>query len=85
MNASDIETIEQAVIDALVGIAPDIDPSEIEPGVDFCRDLDIDATDYKAFVADLHERFAIRPPAGDPPRLTTLDRCVEYIRTRQPG
>lgn len=85
MNASDIETIEQAVIDALVGIAPDIDPAEIEPGLDFCRDLDIDATDYRAFVSRLLERFALAVPDGDPPKLTTLDRCVEYIRARQPG
>lgn len=85
MSTQDATAIEKAVIDTLVEIAPDIDPAELEPGVDLRQDLDIDSMDFLNFIIRLHERFAIEIPEADYPRLSTVDGCVDYIRAKQPA
>ena len=82
MTAPAREALQQAVVDALTAVAPELDPAEIRPGIDLRQELDIDSMDYLNFIIRLHERFAVDIPEADYPRLATLDGCVAYLAER---
>jgi acyl carrier protein len=73
------DEIRQAVIEALTGVAPDVEPSSIDPAAEFRRQFDFDSMDFLNFVTALHKRLGIDIPEADYPRLQTLDGCVEYL------
>jgi acyl carrier protein len=79
MNADDIRN---TVIDALLRIAPEIDPASIEPDAGFRDQLDLDSMDFLNFVVAVHDRLGIEIPEADYPRLSTLDGAVAYLTTR---
>jgi acyl carrier protein len=71
--------LKQAVIGALTGVAPDIEPDSINPAAEFRRQFDFDSMDFLNFVTALHQRFGIDIPEGDYPKLQTLDGCIDYL------
>ncbi|MCB1739903.1 MAG: acyl carrier protein [Gammaproteobacteria bacterium] len=82
MSTQDATAIEKVVIDTLVEIAPDIDPAELEPGVDLRQDLDIDSMDFLNFVIALHEQTRVEIPEVDYPKLSTLNGAIGYLSNR---
>jgi len=76
------EEIRKAVVDALTGIAPEIDPSSIAPGASFRDQLDLDSMDFLNFVLAVHDRLGVEIPEADYPHLSTLDGAVAYLLRR---
>lgn len=76
MNASEAK---DAVFAALREVAPEADPSVIEPDVEFREQLDIDSMDFLNFIIGIHERTGIDIPEEDYPLLESLDGCIEYL------
>ena len=79
MNTDEIRT---TVLSVLGEIAPEADPSTIEPDVSFREQLDIDSMDFLNFAIALHERLGIEIPESDYAKLETLDDAVEYLAPR---
>lgn len=76
------EERREAVVQALKGVAPEIDAASIQPGVAFRDQLDLDSMDFLNFVLALHHRLGIDIPEVDYPKLMTLDDAVAYLATR---
>jgi acyl carrier protein len=74
--------IRKAIVDALAGIAPEINPASIEPGASLRDQVDLDSMDFLRFVLALHERLGVDIPETDYPHFDTLDRAVAYLAAR---
>ncbi|MBI2528361.1 MAG: acyl carrier protein [Candidatus Rokubacteria bacterium] len=74
--------IRAEVLAALGDIAPEADLASLRAEVGFREQLDVDSMDLLNFVVALHERLGVDIPEADYPKLSTLDRCVEYLAAR---
>lgn len=77
------QEIRKAVLRILGTIAPEADLSNIQPGVAFRDQLDLDSMDILNFVIALHKEFNVDIPEADYTRLTTLDGCATYLESHQ--
>jgi acyl carrier protein len=73
------DRLRQTVLDALAGIAPDIDPSGLDPSVNFRDQAELDSVDYLNFVLALERTLDVHIPEQDYPRLSCLSGCVRYL------
>lgn len=80
---SDVQQIRDAVVDAFTTVAPNIDPTRIDPTADLIEQLDIDSMDFLNVVMAIHERTGIDVPERDYPKLFTLDDAVAYLQAAQ--
>ncbi|SDH96453.1 acyl carrier protein [Alloyangia pacifica] len=72
--------MRRAFIDALVGVAPDIDPGSLGEDEHIQRDLGLDSMDVLNLVASLHDRLGIDIPEADYPQIATLALAVPYLQ-----
>jgi len=79
MNQEEIKT---RLLEILEGIAPEIEPSELESDVDFREQLDMDSMDLLNFITAVHKQMGVNIPESDYPKLTSLDACVAYLISR---
>ncbi|HEY7547192.1 MAG TPA: acyl carrier protein [Blastocatellia bacterium] len=73
------DEIKSAVLRVIAEIAPEADPSSIDPQARFRDQLDIDSVDFLNFVIGLHKQFRVDIPEADYPQLATLDSCIQYL------
>jgi acyl carrier protein len=73
------DPLQQTVLDALTGVAPEIDPGTLDPDVNFRDQFELDSVDYLNFVLDLEKRLGIHVPELDYPRLSCLSGCLAYL------
>jgi acyl carrier protein len=78
------QALREVVIGALTEVAPDIDPSAIDPHTDLVEQLDIDSMDYLNIIVAIHEQTGIEIPERDYSKLSTLDDAVVYLLQAQP-
>ena len=76
------EEIRQAVLRVLGTIAPEVDTTSIDPRVDWRDQLDIDSVDLLNFVVGVHQALDVDIPEEDYAKLSSLERCVEYLAAR---
>ena len=76
------EEIRKAVLDALAGVAPELDAETLDPKADLRDALDLDSIDYLNFVVALHKATAIDVPEKDYRKMSTLEGCVDYLDRR---
>ena len=76
------EQIRKTVIEALMRIAPEIDPASIEAGASFRDQLDLDSMDFLNFVLAVHDCLGVEIPEPDYSHLSTLDGAVAYLAAR---
>jgi acyl carrier protein len=82
MNRQDLREL---VVDTLVGVAPEIDASALEPDVNFRDQAELDSVDYLNFVLSLEARLGLKIPEVDYPRLSCLSGCLSYLETHNEG
>ena len=71
--------IQQAVITALLSVAPEADPATIDPKRPIREQLDIDSMDFLNFILALHRDLGVDVPERDYPKLATLESSVSYF------
>ncbi len=76
------QEIRETVLSVLHTVAPEIDLASIDPGVDWREQLDIDSVDFLNFVVGVHDALGVDIPEEDYPKLSSLDRCVDYLAAR---
>ena len=76
------DDIKAAVVSAVTGVAPEIDPASIRPGISFRDEIDLDSMDFLNFVLALHERLGVDIPEVDYPKLYTFDSAMAYLASK---
>jgi acyl carrier protein len=71
------------VIRALTRVAPDIDPTQIDPDIELAEQLDIDSMDFLGVIVAINELTGIEIPERDYPKLSTLDAAAAYLAAAQ--
>jgi acyl carrier protein len=79
------QELREVLIAALIEVAPEIDPAEIDPAGGLAEQLDIDSMDLLNVVVAVHERTGIDIPERDYSKLATLDDAVGYLVAAQRG
>jgi acyl carrier protein len=75
---SDID-VRKIIQEELNNIAPEIDPTGVEPTADLREAIDIDSMDFLNFITAVHHRTNIDIPEIDYPKLVTLAGIVAYL------
>jgi acyl carrier protein len=73
--------IHDAVIQALVSVAPEIGSTTLEPDVPLRDQVDLDSMDFLRFVMELHKRLAVEIPEADYQKVATLAGMEDYLAT----
>lgn len=73
------QELRDAFVGALTEVAPDVDPSAIDPGAELAEQLDLDSMDFLNVVVAVNERTGIEIPERDYGKLSTLDDAVAYL------
>ncbi len=71
--------IREEVLDILRNIAPDEDLSELQDGVEFREQLELDSMDFLDIVMELRKRYRIQIPEEDYRHLASMQTTVEYL------
>jgi acyl carrier protein len=77
------DQLQAALLEALTGIAPEIDPAAIEPTKLLRDQVDLDSADWLNFLVAVHGKLGIDIPDADVGKLTTLAKLVDYCERRQ--
>jgi acyl carrier protein len=73
------DDLSAVLIDELSRIAPEMEPTRLNPEADLREELDIDSMDFLNLMTALSARLAIDIPEIDYPNLATLGRAVDYL------
>ena len=68
----------------LRGIAPEVEPGDIEPATPLRQQVDLDSMDWLNFLIGLHQRLGVNIPEADYAQLVTLDNVLDYLQSRLP-
>jgi acyl carrier protein len=72
-----------AILRVLTDVAPDVDPSGVDPAESFREQFELDSIDHLNFVVGLTRAFGFEIPEKDYPRLETLEGCLDYLHDRR--
>ena len=76
------EELAAKLLALVTGIAPDVDPATVIPGIDFRDQFDFDSMDTLNFAIALHRELGVEVPEAEYSRLASLDKCVGYLADR---
>jgi acyl carrier protein len=76
------EELKRTILDALVSIAPEVEPSAIAPEKLLREQVDLDSADWLNFLVALHASLGVEIPDADAGRLTTLDKLADFFEKR---
>ena len=74
--------LKSVIFQLLKQIAPDTEPSTLQPGDNIRDTLGIDSFDALQFIVALDEKLGIEIPEQDYGKTATLEQLVAYIQTR---
>ena len=70
------------VVDALLEVAPDVDPATLDPDALLREDLELDSMDILNLVVAINEATGIDVPEQDYGELTTVTTIARYLDAR---
>jgi acyl carrier protein len=73
----------EVIIALLRDIAPEIDPSSLDPRADLRDELDLDSMDTLNLVAGIERELGVTVPERDYPQLRTVEDAVTYVDTHR--
>ena len=79
MNTDDLRAL---LLEVLSDIAPETDPSTVDPTEDLRDERDRDSMDELNRITRVSERLGIDVPEDDYPKMRTLDGAVAYLSAR---
>ena len=76
----------EALLRRLLGdIAPDADPTALDPDDDVRDALDLDSVDFLNFVVAVHDATGVDIAERDYPQVRTVRSCATYVAARAHG
>jgi acyl carrier protein len=82
MSGTDRAVIRQAVIDAVLAIAPEADFAAVVPSKSLREQLDLDSFDYLNVLIALAKRLNVEVAEADYGKVETLDGLIGYLAER---
>jgi acyl carrier protein len=82
VSMTDEDKLRSLVLDVLGRIAPEADLRTIDPERSFRDQFGIDSIDYLNLIMALEEKLGLRIADLDYPKLSSLDGCLAYLKTR---
>ncbi|MEX6503702.1 acyl carrier protein [Pseudomonas zhanjiangensis] len=79
----DQQQMRREVLEALKGIAPEVDPDNLRGDRPLRDEVDLDSMDWLRFISALHRRLGVNIPEADYQRLHSLDALLAYLAQRQ--
>lgn len=79
------EEIRASILHALHEIVPEVDLQTLSPNVSLRNELDMDSMDFFRLLVKLHNELHVDVPAADYAKLTTLNKCIEYLNLKING
>jgi acyl carrier protein len=76
------DELRDLIIEVLSDIAPETDPSDVDPTEDLREELDLDSMDELNMITKVSERLGIDVPEKDYPQMRTLEGAVAYLSGR---
>jgi acyl carrier protein len=73
------EAIRAAVFDALGSVAPEADPTSIDPERPLRDQVDLDSMDFLNVIIRLSELLGVAVPEKDYAKLNSINAAVEYL------
>lgn len=77
------DAIREAVVKALTTVAPELQPSSLDPNRELRQEVDLDSMDFLNFIIALHAALDVEVPEADYPKLATLNAAVDYLDNRR--
>ncbi len=74
--------IRGVVLDILERIAPDEDLSDLNDGIAFREQMELDSMDFLDIVMELRKAYRIQIPEDDYTHLATMDSTVSYLQPK---
>ena len=71
--------IHEKVLQALAGVAPEIDTATFETDVALRDQVDLDSMDFLRFVIELHRLFGVEVPETDYQKLSNVAAVIDYV------
>lgn len=71
--------IRNAILEILEDISPDEDLTNLDDGVSFAEQLEMDSMDFLDIVMELRKRYRVQVPEEDYPKLGSMSSTVEYL------
>lgn len=71
-----------AVLDLILGIAPETDAASLDPDVDLRRAADLDSLDFQTLVEGVAGATGVDIPEVDYPQVRSLRGLSEYVAAR---
>lgn len=72
--------IRQVILDILERIAPDEDLSDLNDGVPFREQMELDSMDFLDIVMELRKQYRIQIPESDYEHLISMSSTVTYLQ-----
>jgi acyl carrier protein len=76
MAPADIRTV---IVDILERIAPDEDLSNLDDGVPFREQMELDSMDFLDIVMELRKQYRVQIPEADYEHLISMNSTVNYL------
>ena len=76
MTTDEAKTV---IFDILEGLAPEIDPADIEHDVDLSEQLDLDSMDYLNWMIGISQATQVDIPQRDASEFLTIDGAANYL------
>lgn len=74
--------IRDEVLSVLTGIAPEVEPADIDDDALLRGQVDLDSMDWLNFLVGVHNRLGVEIPEADYRKLRTLGDVVTLVSTR---
>lgn len=75
--------LRDTVFAILKGIAPEVEPAELDAASPLREQIDLDSMDYLNFIVGLHEQLKVEIPESDYRRLASLNDIVAYMQEKR--
>lgn len=76
------DEIKALVLRELSNIAPEIDPSQIDPAINVRDQVDLDSMNVLDLMIAIHETTGVEIPEADYPKILTLNDFASYLGPR---
>lgn len=76
----DAEAIRATVLASLTSVAPDVDPTQLEPDAHFRDQFDFDSVDQLNFVLQLERQLDIKISELEYPKYASVNSCVKHLQ-----
>ncbi len=76
------QEIKALILRELKKIAPEVEAEQVDPAADLREQIDLDSMDILNLMIAVHEATGVEIPEADYAKMSTLDACVSYLRSR---